>query len=373
MDDALGVVAQEAGNLLCGSMTLACAPDADGGWRGAVADRSGARSAAPALVEAARAGLAAADAGTGPASLVPGAEVVTSRTDSAGGMPCVIAVWLEVKPWIASLTRTEVLDAFTTHAAITLANARIHEAAGAALRHERDLVRQKDDFVAMVSHELRTPLTAMLGSVATLRRFDDTMDPARRVQLLDMAARQGTRLTALIEDLLSVAAAESDLEPSQLALVDLCAFVSELAPELAEISGGRLALPTAAGEAVVRADSGKLRQIVTNLVDNAVKYAPTGPIEVVVQRDGDRRSLSVVDHGPGIAEEDRERVFDRFVQLDQSSTRHAGGTGLGLYLCQQLARLQHGSIALSSTPGGGSTFTVALPCHDTSRPKGITR
>ena len=361
VDVALGIVAREGRGLVCGSATLACAPDADGMWRGAIADAAGTRSASAALMEAARAGLSGADPGTGAASVVPGAAVVTSQTDPAGGMPCVLAVWFEVEAWTASPTRNEVLDAFTTHAAITLANARIYEAAGAALQHERDVVRQKDDFVAMVSHELRTPLTAILGSVSTLRRLGGPMDEERCVQLLDMADRQGARLTRLIEDLLRVAAAESDIEPSQLAPIDLVAFVSELEPELAEIAAGRLTVASECGDGVVRADVRKLRQILTNLVDNALKYAPDSPIEVVVHDCGGRRALSVVDHGPGIPEADRERVFDRFVQLDQSSTRSTGGTGLGLYLCQQLVRVQHGTLTISTTPGGGTTFTVALP------------
>jgi signal transduction histidine kinase len=101
---------------------------------------------------------------------------------------------------------------------------------------------------------------------------------------------------------------------------------------------------------------------VTNLVENAVKYAPTGPIEVAVRpAPGRGIALTVTDHGPGIAPADRARVFERFVQLDGSSTRTQGGTGLGLYLCRGLAELLEGELQLTDTPGGGATFSLTLP------------
>jgi signal transduction histidine kinase len=104
-----------------------------------------------------------------------------------------------------------------------------------------------------------------------------------------------------------------------------------------------------------------LERILLNLVENAAKYAPDGPIELHAGVSGDVVTLAVVDHGPGIPPEDRERVFERFVQLDQSSTRRQGGTGLGLHLCRQLADVIGADLAVSETPNGGCTFTLSVP------------
>jgi signal transduction histidine kinase len=108
-------------------------------------------------------------------------------------------------------------------------------------------------------------------------------------------------------------------------------------------------------------DGARLRQILSNLVENASKYASDSTIELKVTAcAGDGVRFAVVDHGPGIAAEDRERVFGRFVQLDSSSTRAAGGTGLGLYLCRQLAGSLGANLDLAETPGGGCTFTLEI-------------
>jgi signal transduction histidine kinase len=97
-----------------------------------------------------------------------------------------------------------------------------------------------------------------------------------------------------------------------------------------------------------------------NLIENAAKYAPNGPIEIEVMAAGARVVVFVTDHGPGIAATDRERVFERFVQLDQTLTRSQGGLGLGLYLCKQLAEVLDGELVLTETPGGGCSFCLAV-------------
>src|SRR5207302_2647422 len=113
--------------------------------------------------------------------------------------------------------------------------------------------------------------------------------------------------------------------------------------------------------AVVRTDEHKVHQILANLVENASKYAPEGTIAVRVARRPGAVDVSVSDRGPGIPEADRERCFERFVQLDQSSTRRQGGTGLSLYLCRQLVEVLGGTISVSGRNRGGTSFTVRVP------------
>ena len=130
--------------------------------------------------------------------------------------------------------------------------------------------------------------------------------------------------------------------------------------ETAAVTEGRV-------DATVKPVSGPCAQrrveaapVLVNLIENAAKYAPEGPIEVEAMAAGARLLFFVTDHGPGIAAADRERVFERFVQLDQSLTRRQGGLGLGLYLCRQLAELLGGELVLTDTPGGGASFCLAV-------------
>src|SRR5205814_1707374 len=144
--------------------------------------------------------------------------------------------------------------------------------------------------------------------------------------------------------------------------VDLVAMTGELAEDIQEMAGGRIVVAVAPGAETVQADEPKLRQVLVNLVENAAKYAPDGRIKVLAwpQTPGGPVAVTVVDHGPGVPVEQRERIFERFVQLDQSSTRTQGGTGLGLYLCRRLTELLSTTLALTETPGGGCTFTLEL-------------
>jgi signal transduction histidine kinase len=138
--------------------------------------------------------------------------------------------------------------------------------------------------------------------------------------------------------------------------------VQRLAAESASVTDGRLVTMLPPGLSV-RTDEHKLARILVNLIENAAKYAPDGPIELEAMTAGPRAVFFVVDHGPGIAPPDRNKVFERFVQLDQSLTRPQGGLGLGLYLCRQLARLLEGELVLTQTPGGGCTFCLAIDRH----------
>jgi signal transduction histidine kinase len=130
--------------------------------------------------------------------------------------------------------------------------------------------------------------------------------------------------------------------------------------ETSVVTEGRVVATVRPTNGVVRTDEQKLQRILVNLIENAAKYAPDGPIEIEVMAAGARVVFFVTDHGPGIAPNDRERVFERFVQLDQSLTRARGGLGLGLYLCKQLAEVLDGELVLTQTPGGGCSFCLAV-------------
>jgi signal transduction histidine kinase len=260
----------------------------------------------------------------------------------------------------AAQNRVATLGSFANHAALIVANALLHEEREIALAREVDLNRQKSDFVAAVSHELRTPLAVMLGSVHTLERLDGRMSDAQRAQLFDMTVDQGGRLQRLIEELLLVAAAEHSDVPLETTAVDVGTLFKTIDAATASLTRGRVITSAHTGCEIVT-DQSKLERILSNLVENAAKYAPDGAIELRAIPAGHDLQFQVVDHGPGIPSAEAERVFERFVQLDQSSTRRQGGTGLGLHLCRQLAELIDGRLALSATPGGGCTFTLTIP------------
>jgi signal transduction histidine kinase len=236
----------------------------------------------------------------------------------------------------------------------------MHQELASALEAQIDLNRRKDEFVGAVSHELRTPLAVMLGSVHTLHRLDDRMPAEQRAQLFDMTVDQGARLQRLIDDLLLVAAAEREQTPLDRDTVDISELTSSIEADTAAATAGRLVTTRDDGATVVT-DGSKLVRILLNLVENAAKYAPAGPIELIATGGAGGVRFDIVDHGDGIALADRERAFTRFVQLDQSSTRRQGGTGLGLHLCRELAQAIDGELSLSETPGGGCTFSLRLP------------
>jgi signal transduction histidine kinase len=179
--------------------------------------------------------------------------------------------------------------------------------------------------------------------------------------LLDASIEQGYRLQRLIDELLLVAAAEHEESEAVRVETEIAPLVSEVEHELRHSTGGRLELHIDSNVGRVIADPSRLRQILLNLVDNAAKYAPNGAIALRVTAERGDVSFAVIDHGPGIPEADRTRVFEQFVQLDQSSTRRQGGTGLGLYLCRELASVLSGTLTLGEVAGGGCCFTLTIP------------
>ena len=234
------------------------------------------------------------------------------------------------------------------------------------LTEERALDELKSEFVATVSHELRTPLSAIYGCAQTLRRQDVELDDATAQRLLEVVALECERLTRIVGDILLA----NQLDAGRLRLVreeiDVPLLVGEIVEEMRASLGaeGKIELELAMPEPIapVVGDADKLRQILLNLVDNAVKYSPEGG-RVVLQaeaRDGGLR-FAVSDEGLGIAHNEQQRIFGKFYRVDPNLTRGVGGTGLGLYICRELARRMDGRISVRSREGEGSTFVVDLP------------
>jgi PAS domain S-box-containing protein len=243
-------------------------------------------------------------------------------------------------------------------AAVAVRNARLYERAQAASR-------AKSEFLAMMSHELRTPLNALEGFSSLLEEgiYGD-INPRQREALRRMrGARE--HLVALIDQVLDVARVEAGTKRARPEPVALAALVRDVCDSLrgaADARGLTLDVRTP-DEPRVLTDPGMVRQILTNLVGNAVKFSERGGITVELRNAGPDVVLEVSDTGPGIPPELHDRVFESFFQVDPSTTRREGGVGLGLALSRDFARLLGGDLTLRSAPGEGSTFTLRLPAE----------
>ena len=256
----------------------------------------------------------------------------------------------------------KLLVTLTNHASMTLQNARLVARLEDSLAHLTEMNRLKDDFVASVSHELRTPLTSIQGYVKTLLRADDRLDVTEHQSFLEGIDRQSERLRALIEDLLVVSRLEAQHSQDTTVTFSVPWLAQQVIDELGSRARRRkIELRFPDRFPIVHNDQGKVHQILSNLVDNALKYAPNGPIEVFGEVEGEGVVISVRDHGEGIPLDEQERIFDRFYQVDQSSTRAVGGTGLGLYICRKMAEAVGGRIWLERSSSKGSTFSLWLP------------
>jgi PAS domain S-box-containing protein len=232
------------------------------------------------------------------------------------------------------------------------------------LTEERAVDQLKSDFVATVSHELRTPLAAIYGAALTLQRDDVRLDEAQRDGLLDVVASEADRLARIVNDILWASRLDSGQMGVSIESCDASKLVNQVVEALRSHTGDavRLQVDVPDGLPAVAADSDKLRQVLMNLVDNAVKYSPDGGhVLVAVAHTGNRIRFRIEDHGLGIPPAEQDRIFEKFFRLDPSMTRGVGGTGLGLYICRELVDRMQGRIWVASDGRSGSTFTVELP------------
>jgi heavy metal sensor kinase len=229
-------------------------------------------------------------------------------------------------------------------------------------RIERGVAEQRR-FVADASHELRTPLAVMRAELEVALRGDDPAADASEV--LGSAAEEVTRMSKIVDDLLTLAHRDENSLELLLTPVDLGGIAAEVAGQLRPLAeAGGLQLVVEAPSVPVMADQARITQVVTNLVDNAVKYTGDGgTVRVRVWQQDGGGGLTVADTGPGIGPEDLPKVFDRFFRLDAARTRARGGSGLGLAICKELVEAHGGRIWADSVPGAGSTFTLTLPAQ----------
>lgn len=241
---------------------------------------------------------------------------------------------------------------FAEQAAAAIANARLYEVERAQVEELTHLNRMKSEFVALVSHELRTPIASIIGAVATGRRPEMR---EHRSELEDIVERAALRLGTMVDDLLAAAELERGEAVKRLEPVDLAKVVREAAADHRVLD--RELHVTAPHGAVVVCDREYMRRILDNLVDNAFKYGQP-PVRIEVTGDAEHVGLAVLDAGRGVAEADREKVFDRFKRLD---TLNGHGLGLGLSVVQGLVEAMGGDVRIEEAPGGGAAFRIRFP------------
>jgi signal transduction histidine kinase len=254
----------------------------------------------------------------------------------------------------------EVAQELARRAATAVDNARLY-------REAQEAIGLRDEFLSVASHELYTPMTSLMLSLEAILSATGSagsVDPVSIRKLLDLVLRQGRRLVRLTGDLLDVARIERGrlvLEPADVELTEL---VREVADRLQlDLGRARCAVELrASGPVTGRWDRSRLEQVVTNLLTNAMKFAPGAPVEISVRAHDGTATLTVHDRGMGISPGRQARIFDRFER--GVSAEHFGGLGLGLYISRRIVEAHGGSIRVESQLGSGSTFTIELPLAD---------
>ncbi|MDO8490865.1 MAG: ATP-binding protein [Dehalococcoidia bacterium] len=221
----------------------------------------------------------------------------------------------------------------------------------------------RSQLLSMVSHELRTPLTSIKGYATTLLRYYDKLPDAERIEFIRYIGEASDRLNALLDDLLDTSKLEAGMIVMEKTPLNMAEVIQRSVAEFQRRgTSHELVLDLACDLPEVVADGRRIHQVLSNLLDNAIKYCPVRDrITVKCSRQGNSLQVSVSDHGPGIPPEHLSRIFEPFYQVEQSPAKGKGGVGLGLAICQRLVEAHHGRIWAESEPGKGSTFSFTLP------------
>ncbi len=256
------------------------------------------------------------------------------------------------------------LNTIAANVSTAIHNAQLFQAAQSSRADAEQANNAKSVFLANMSHELRTPLNAIIGFTRLVRRKGEGLLPDKQLENLDKVQISAENLLGLINDILDISKIEAgrmDVIASNFrisALVDMCANTAQTLLQ----PGVTLEKSVAEDLEIIHSDQDKIRQIVLNLLSNAAKFTHAGKISLVAQRaDEQNLRISVADTGIGISEEALPRIFKEFEQADTTTTRKYGGTGLGLTISRNLARLLGGELTAESILGQGSTFTLTIP------------
>ncbi len=238
-----------------------------------------------------------------------------------------------------------------------------------ALQREKELNELKSRFISIASHEFRTPLSTILSSVSLIARYPKAEQQDKREKHIERIRSAVQNLTELLNDVLSLSKVEEGREQFEGSSFDPCALIEEVREEMGTIarSGQELKYEHQGEEKNIHQDKKKLRNVVTNLISNAIKYAPPGkPIEIESRLADGTFTLTVRDHGNGIPEEEHEKLFTRFFR--GNNAMNIQGTGLGLNIVQSYVELMGGTVGLESRENEGTAFTVEVPVHQKQRP-----
>jgi two-component system sensor histidine kinase ResE len=240
-------------------------------------------------------------------------------------------------------------------------NIRAYEAERKTVEELRRLSALRADFVSLVSHELRTPMASVIGSARTLQQRWRELTPEQRESFLELIAGETNRLATLIADVLDTSRIEAGTFSFRFGDVDLGELVRD-SVATAGLASDEVAVRSEVREPLprVRGDAERLRQVLMNLIDNAIKYSPAGgEVEVRAYAEDGHVHVNVRDNGRGISHEDRRLIFEKFGRVTSGNTRP--GTGLGLFIARSIAEAHGGTLDVHSVPEHGSTFTLSVP------------
>jgi signal transduction histidine kinase len=241
-------------------------------------------------------------------------------------------------------------------------NIRAYETERKTVEELRRLSALRADFVSLVSHELRTPMAAVIGSARTLQQRWRELSAGQRESFLELIAGETSRLAELISDVLDTSRIEAGTFSFRFRDVDLAQLVHDVVAT-AQLGQDEVLLRENVDDLLpeIRGDAERLRQVLTNLVDNAIKYSPAGSeVEVHAYREDGRVRIDVRDRGPGIAKEDQKLIFEKFGRVTGAGATRPG-TGLGLFIARSIAEAHGGVLEVQSVPDQGATFTLELP------------